>query len=211
MNSLYFEEYANLLERAFSFAYKKNYSWEALQRKISYSPFFQALELPGNQGAPIIGEEELLRSLFPDLTIDLEDLPVYSPCRWAAESYLHILIHSGLSFEAIFLHLPISRMLSYFPLYHEMDASALLNEFDRLKDVHTVFALLVEKYAYSLTEVAKQTGIPYPTLDSWKKGKRDIRKGAVENIQKLASFFHVRIETIAQLPKSNPSSHERMD
>ena len=199
MNSLYFEEYANLLERVFSFAYEKKYSLEAVERRISYSPFFQALEIEGNPRVPIISEGDLLHSLFLDLPTDSDHLPVYRQCTWAAEGYLHILMHCGLPFEAIFLYIPIEKMYSYFPLYHEMDVSELLHEFDRLREKRSVFAILLAKYRYSLAEVSEKTGIPYQTLDSWKKGKRDIAKGAVDNVLKLASFFHVRIETIAQL------------
>ena len=89
-------------------------------------------------------------------------------------------------------------MYEYFPLYHEMDFSHIIKEFKRLFSERSAFGVLIDKYHYSLTDIAKQTGISYDMLSSLKQRRRDIKKASVEVVVKLAQVFNVRIETIAE-------------
>ena len=89
-------------------------------------------------------------------------------------------------------------MYEYFPLYHEMDFSHIIKEFKRLFEEKSALGLLIEKYHYSLTDIAKQTGISYDLLSSLKQRRRDIKKTSVEVVARLSRIFNVRIETIAE-------------
>ena len=196
MNSNYLYDYINLLERILSFGYKMHYSSNAIERAVSYSSFFQKIE---NNESPLINDSLLLKSLFQEYDIIPSDIPVYNECLWAAEGYLRIQNASKLTFEAIFLYIPINKMYDLFPLYHEMDFSHLVNEFTSLYEKKSVFSLLLDKYNYSVSTVSEKTGISYETLYSLKQRRRDIKKISVEMAKKLASYFHVRLETIAEI------------
>lgn len=196
MNSNYLYDYVNLLERVFSFGYKTNYSTSAIERAISYSSFFQKIE---KNESPIINDSLLLTALFQENSINLEAIPVYNQCLWAAEAYLRIQNECHLSFEAIFIYIPINKMYDYFPLYHEMDFSHIVKEFLSLYEKKSVFSLLLEKYNFALNNVSNDIGISYETLYSLKQRRRDIKKISVETGKAIADYFNVRLETLAEI------------
>lgn len=199
MNERYLYEYVNLFERVLSVAYEQKYSPAALEKRIAYSSYFQAIEEDKDTFAPVIAEKDLIKSVFPEINVDLENVLQYNQCVWAAESYLRIQGKTGLTFEAIFLYLPIQRMYLCFGLYHEMDFSQIVNHFEELYAEKSILTLLLKRYRYPLTLVAEQTKIPYATLSSLKKRKRDIKKASVEMVASLARFLHVRIETLSEI------------
>ena len=196
MNSNYLYDYVNLLERVFSFGYKTNYSTSAIERAISYSSFFQKIE---KNESPIINDSLLLTALFQENSINLEVIPVYNQCLWAAEAYLRIQNECHLSFEAIFIYITINKMYDYFPLYHEMDFSHIVKEFLSLYEKKSVFSLLLEKYNFALNNVSNDIGISYETLYSLKQRRRDIKKISVETGKAIADYFNVRLETLAEI------------
>ena len=199
MNSQYLYEYANVLERVLSVGYECNYSTPAIERLISYSSYFQGIENDGDGFAPITTEAALIHSFFPDFKTDLMKVASYNQCLWAAEGFLRIQGETGLTFECIFLYLPINKMYEYFPLYHEMDFSHIIEEFKRLFDERSALGLLIEKYHYSLTDVAKRIGASYDMLSSLKQRRRDIKKASVEVVARLSRVFKVRMETISEI------------
>ena len=198
MNTNYLYEYIDLLERVLSTAYKYSYSTGALEKNISESPFFQTLESNDYQN-PIIDEETLIKEVFPEIEVDLDSAPIYNQCLWAAESYLRIQDETKFTFELIFLYIPIKEMYRCFDLYHEMDFSQIIDEFKRRYEEKSVFAILLDKYKFSLKDINIVTGISYETLASLKQRKRNIKKVNVETIIKIARFFRVRIETISEV------------
>ena len=198
MNTNYLYDYVTLLERALSFAYKNNYSLDALQRNISYSDTFLSIENNKNDLGPVINDKSLIKSLFPDVDSSLEDVPEYNQCLWAAESYLRIQNASSLTFEAIFLYIPIKAMYDYFPVYHEMDFSQIINRFFELYNSQSVLSLLLRKYGYSVKKVSEMVSIPYDTLQSLKSRRRNITKISVDAALSLSRLFNVRIETITE-------------
>ena len=198
MNTNYLYDYVTLLERALSFAYKNKYSLDALQRNISYSDTFLFIENNKNDLGPVINDKSLIKSLFPDVDSSLEDVPEYNQCLWAAESYLRIQNASSLTFEAIFLYIPIKAMYDYFPVYHEMDFSQIINRFFELYNSQSVLSLLLRKYGYSVKKVSEMVNIPYDTLQSLKSRRRNIAKISVDAALSLSRLFNVRIETITE-------------
>lgn len=200
MNNYYFYEYAHLLERILSTAYKYQYSLAMVEKEISYSPYFQALEK--SQKDVIINEESLLKDIFKE-DINSKEVPTYKECSWASEAYLYIQKETKLTFECIFLYIPINKMYDYFPLYHEMDFSVFLLEFSRLYILHSAFSILLKKNNYSLKYISELINVPYDTLVSYKQRKRDICKMNAGTAILLASSLHVRLETLLELKFNN--------
>lgn len=199
MNSDHLYEYVDLLERVLSYGYNFNYSTKAIERLISYSSFFQSLE-NNYKKDPIISEKNLLTSIYPELEdVYFFRVDVFNQTLWASESYLRILNETKLTFECIFLYLPINMMYKYFDIYHEMDFSQIIKEFYRLYDSRSVIDILCENYGYSLKDVSNKTGIPYNSLLSLKLRKRDIKNTNVSDVYLLSRLFNVRIETIAEI------------
>ena len=199
MNSTYLYDYTNLFERVLSVGYCLCYCTSAIERAISYSSFFQKVENDKDTFAPIIVDSLLVKEIFPEYDVDLLTTPIYNQCLWAAEAYLRIQGESHLTFETIFLYLPIGKMYDLFSVYHEMDFSQIVQYFMSLTEKKTVFALLLDKFKYSIKDISETTNIPYATLFSLKQGHRDMKKTSIEVVNKLATLLRVRLETLAEL------------
>ena len=147
----------------------------------------------------IIDEFSLTKEIYPELNINFSDIPTYNQCTWAAEAYIRIQNECHFTFELIFLYIPITKMYEYFPLYHEMDFSQIINEFRRLYSEKSVITLLLEKYSTSVQSISNYSDIPYATLYSLKQRRRDIKKLNIESVYKLSRYLDARIETISEL------------
>lgn len=198
MNDTYFDEIVGVLEQVLSYAYAKDFSLDLVEKEISKSSFFQLVEKRKDNIIPFVDEIKLISKIFGETPNDLAKIPTYRECAWAAESYCHIQKETRLTFEAIFLYIPIDKMYEYFPLYHEMDFFHIVNEFSRLFFKTSVLSLLIDKRNISIKYIAKETGISYASIFSYKKRRRDIKKMSAEAACILANIFDVRIETILE-------------
>lgn len=199
MNSNYFYEYVNLLERVFSYAHQNLYSHGMVEKKIAYCAFFQKIERYTDGFAPIIEEVALIKNIFDEDNPNIIDIPSFKECMWAAESYLHIQQETRLTFEAIFLYMPIKKMYEYYPLFHEMDFSQIVDEFNDLYKNESVFSLLISRFNYSLKYIAEKANVSYESLFSYKQRRRDIQKISADSACVLASLLKARIETLIEL------------
>lgn len=206
MNNQFLYEYSENLEKIFEIALQEKYSLLALEREIAYSSYFQKIETDVDNTPPIIEEQVLVNKIFSDIKLKSYDAPRLTECMWAAEAYLRIQGETRLTFEAIFLWLPIKKMFELFPLYHEMDFSQIIQEFMIRQMEKSIFAILLWKFGYSVREVEEKTGIPYETLYSLKRRRRDIKKVNVEVVSALAKLFRVRIDTIAEIEQYKPEN-----
>ena len=199
MNNNYLSEYIDLFERLLSTAYLKNYSSRMVERVISYSSFFQRIEKEHDGYASIIDDTSLVRTLYEDSSIDLMEVPSFNQCAWAAESYIRIQEETHLTFEAIFLYIPIDKMYTYFVLYHEMDFSQIVDEFKSRLEANSVLDVLLSQHDISLKDIAEELGISYETLYSYKQRRRDIKKMPADLAYSLANILKVRLETLLEL------------
>ena len=198
MNNYYLSEHITLLERVFSFAYQHKYALKVVEKEVSYSSFFQLIEKRDYFSA-FIDDGSLIKNIFHVSNFDLMQTPTYNQCLWAAEAYLRIQEKTKLTFEAIFLYIPIAKMYDYFPLFHEMDFIQIINEFERLYNEKSTFDILISSYNYSLKYVSEVANLPYDSLYSYKTRRRDIKKISAESAVLLANLFNVRIETLLEL------------
>jgi hypothetical protein len=199
MNVNYIYEYASLLERVLSTAYKYKMSLKEIERRISYNYFFQLLESDDGYLSPIIEEEKLINQLFPEIKIDLNEVPNFDECLWMAEAYLRIQLNTGLTFESIFLYVPIVEMHEYYSIYHECDFNQIIDLFNEKYNKVSVLALLIDRFNYQISDISLESNISHNTLYSLKQRRRDIKKVNVELILKLARMFKVRVETISEI------------
>ncbi len=199
MNSYYIFEYTDLLARILSIGYLKQYTTSSIERCISYSSYFQQIEKDNHSFAPLTTDISLVKSVFPDLNDDFRKMPIYVQCLWAAEAYLRIQGQTQLTFECIFLYLPIKNIYEYFPVYHEMGFTRIVERFNELYSIQSALSIIIDKYGYSLEDISKKTGISYNTLYSLKSRRRDISKINVETALKLSTFLHIRMETICEI------------
>lgn len=92
-------EYTNVLERIFSVAYKYGYTTSMVEKEISSSRYFQAIEKEDRGRSPIEVDKVIVQSIFNNPSIVLDDVPTYNQCLWAAESYLRIQNETGMTLK----------------------------------------------------------------------------------------------------------------
>ncbi len=198
MNIRFIYEYANLIERALSFGYKYSFTFDYIEKSLANNLYVQNIE-KDNLVLPPKVDSDFIDEIYENSNHDKEDVPVYAECLWAAEAYLRIQSRTKLTFEAIFLILPLSQMYNYFPIYHEMDFEIIISVFLEEFRKKSVFASFLNRYKVSLKEISKYTRICYSTLVSLKSRKRDIKKLNVETTYKIANLLNIRIESLAEL------------
>ena len=199
MNEYYLYEYSNLLERILSYGIYTKVTEDHLEKMIARSSFFQSIEKSNEGSSPITNDISLIKGLFPNSKINMVDVPTYTMSLWASESYIRIQNHTKLSFEAIFLYMPLEDMYRYFHIYHEMDFSQIIDLFLEKQKEKSILEILCERFGYKTKDVARITQIPYDTVQSLKLRRRNFLKTNVEIAYKLASLFKVRIETITEI------------
>ena len=199
MRTNYLYDYVSSMERILSSAYKLKYSLDAVEKYISNSAYFKNVEKDKYYFTPVMNDDFLVESLFGYIHVDLSQVPVYSQTSWASEAYIRIQENTHLTFEAIFLYIPIKEMYDLYPVYHEMDFLHLIDLFKKRFKEKSVLELLLNKYKISLSVLSKQLNISYSTLFSLKKRRRDIQTANLNIVVKLANQFKVRIETIGEI------------
>ena len=198
MNSQFIYEYIDKLERVLSFAIHNKISFDYIQKAVSYSSYFQKIEKSIEGYSPFIDDDTLIKSLFPEIKKEITGTPIYNECLWASEAYMRIQKESGLTFEAIFIYFPLKDMYMCFPIYHEMDFSHIVAEFCKRMKKQSVLSLLAKQNGYSFEYISEKTHIPYETLISLNKRRRDISKTSVSNVLALSELFNVRVETMSE-------------
>lgn len=199
MNCIYLEEYTEKFGRILSIGYKLKISPFFIERSISYSKYFKAIEYDNFKIPPFPSDNELIKEIYVGINKDFDEIPNYRECYWAAESYLRIQGVTQLPFECIFLYIPLEKMYKYFNLYHEIDFVHIIEEFNRLYQQNSTIDILTKTYKYQLKEISEITNVSYNTLLSIKDRRRDIKKLNVEAVSKLAKIFNVQIETLAEI------------
>lgn len=194
----YLHDYIILLERVLSFGYKNGYSSSFIERSISYYSYFLKVEDDKRGLPPIAYDETLIEDIYSVNKPNMFGVPMYSQCTWAAEAYLRIQGETKLTFESIFLYIPIDEMYLLYVIYHEMDFSQIVKEFKERFEKKSVLAKLSEKCRLSLSELSEKIGISQNTLLSLSSRRRSIGKTNFETVFKIAKLFDVRLETITE-------------
>lgn len=198
MDYKFLYSYLYYFERVLSVARSRNYSLLAVEKYISNSSYFQAIEDDVNNSSPVTTDVDLINSIFIDIKVDLTKVPHYNKCLWAAEAYLRIQAETCFTFETIFLYIPIKKMYEYFILYHEMDYSKIISLFWELYKKESVLSLLIKQYNFSLIYISTETGFSYSTLSALKTRQRKIGSLNVHDLLKLSKLLHVRAETLSE-------------
>ena len=191
--------YIDVVERVLAFAYVRQIYLKHVEHQISYSSFFQGLEKDNYVNNRYLIGEELTFELFPEVIHDFSDVPSFIQSTWVSQVLLQLQAYSKLTFEAIFIYMSLETIYDCFHLYHEMDFSQMNKRFDEERKKSSILGRLLKQRKVRMTKLSKIIGISYITLTSLKSGKLDIKKASFETVYKLASYFHVRPETIAEM------------
>lgn len=188
----YLDTFANVL----SYGHKLGYSFDVLEKRISKHRKFLAIELDNNSPDLYLDRSVVLNELFFDSPEEVDELIRYNECEWAADMYLHLQAETGLTFELLFLYIPLEKAYEMFPIYHEMDFTQSVDYFFEIFNKVTPFELLMKKKAISGKQISEITNISYSTIMSIKNKHRDIKNLNSLSLLKLRILFNVRTETL---------------
>ena len=190
------DEIINTLAIVLSIGHAYKYSEEAIMKRIAYSLYFSCIEKNKDDPILYVDEQSLISSIYYDANIASYDSILYNQSLWLSELYVRIQRQTNMTFEGIFLYLPLSKGYRMFPLYHEMDFSQGVDYFLSLLHNQSILSLIMKKKALSIDEVAKASGLSYVMISSLKQRKKDISKVAASNLLAMASYLGVKTETL---------------
>ena len=170
----------------------------AIQNKVNFYSFTYQLER--SKLAYKIEEDkydEYLNKDIVDIFFDITYFQVktdtsygiYNDAYWCGYEYFELHKKNHKPFSFIFLKLPLEKMLSLYPVYHEMDFSNLEEYFNSIDRNKTILRALCEQRKCSLTELSLKTGISKATLSKYNASDDALYKGSLEIIYKIAKYF----------------------
>lgn len=123
---------------------------------------------------------------------------IYNDAYWCGYSYFELQQRLKKPFSYLFLKLPLSKMMDIYPIFHEMDFSALLEFFEKEKDKKTILRALCEQRRCSLSKVSASTGINQATLSKYNADDEALLKGSFQNVYKISKYFNAPVSLFSR-------------
>ena len=179
----------------------------AIQNEINFLAFTSSLER--SVFANLIEEDVYddyfntpLTRIFFDITkMHIEKVAsfgIYNDAYWCGYSYFELQQRLKKPFSYLFLKLPLSKMMDIYPIFHEMDFSALLEFFEKEKDKKTILRALCEQKRCSLSKVSAATGINQATLSKYNADDEALLKGSFQNVYKISKYFNAPVSLFSR-------------
>ena len=187
----YIETLCYLLERATS----EGYSVNVIEKSIAYSTMINELEKSNITLMAFSSIEKNYKDIFPYKDNYHFVSNIYGIYGWIAECYIRLFLKFQITFETLFIVLPINDMLGIYPLYHEMSFSHIDDLF-RDRVTYSYLDCIMKYKNISNNDLSGMTGIPFSTINALRYGKRDIGKLESQALLKLSQALAVKMESL---------------
>ena len=114
-----------------------------------------------------------------------------NPVFWAGIQYINIFLTKKIPLRQIFVLCPLEEMVAHYKIYHEMNETALIEEFMNNEYKRSILSLLIKERKTTFTKLAYLTGINLNTLKSYARCNEMLFKASSNNIHKLMDYFDV--------------------
>lgn len=182
----------------FEYGLKNNYSFKSIQERISYSDMFKQLE---DSDYYFLYDRTLKKEIELIYSTDIEDediKDISSKMLWLGEAYTRLFFKFHKSIFYIFLYIPLEKMVSYYPIYHEMDWNQLYDSFTKEIESVTLLRKLLNEYHISLAALSTLTGIGEPTLKRYVKDDNNLYHASYSFIYSIAVAFKINSNVLIQ-------------
>ena len=128
-----------------------------------------------------------------------------SPEYWAGWALAEYQWYTGKRFLDIFRKIPLSQIISMYPIYHEMDISQFITYMDSTYDAvisDTRLKQLREIHDMSQTELAKSSGVKLRSIQMYEQRVNDIDKAQAQTLYKLARALYCNVEDLLENPST---------
>lgn len=210
-NELYLNDAITSLANAFDYAIntcKQAPDWFAkLFTQSELSTLFE-------RGNPAIisgksGEElakSVLKAAYPDKTFPPH---AYSDGRtpeyWAGWALAQYQWTTAKRFKDIFARIPLSEIISMYPVFHEMDITRFIDSMERkYNEIRTETKLkkIRENRQLSQSELAKLSRVSLRSIQLYEQRVNDIDKAQVQTLYKLSCALGCNIEDLLESPEA---------
>ena len=189
------EKYSNTLSYLIARGIEEKYSFSYIEKKISYSEMALELERSNVTTIAFSSMERIYNLIFmPDKNDDFH-LDIYGIYGWVGMTYMHLFLSLKVTFELLFILLPIEKIIEMYHLYHEMSFSQVLDYVKSLVE-HSYLDVVMRDRKMSSNELSKMTSIPFATINALRYGKRDINKIEALKLLKISQALNVKIESL---------------
>ena len=124
-----------------------------------------------------------------------------SPEYWAGWALAFYQWYSSRSFMEILSAMPVSQIISLYPVYHEMDIMKFAEHMDALiKDASpaTKLKTLRQTNGLSQSELAADSDVALRQIQLFEQRQRDINNAAAVTLLKLSRSLHCRMEDLME-------------
>ncbi len=197
-----YKKLKDIFARIFVLAIHKKVNLYSFTKMLERSFFVKALEK--NTYSSIF--EDPIEDIFFSFTgIHAYDdsFGYLNDAYWAGVCYFDLFYELKKPFSYLFLKLPFKKMLDMYNVYHEMDFSSLVEEFNRLEKETTILRLLCKSKGCTLKKISENTLININTLVRYNSSDELLYKGSFQNIIKLVNYFDTPINLFVEKIDNN--------
>lgn len=126
-----------------------------------------------------------------------------SPEYWAGWALAEYQWYTGKRFKDIFEYAPLSKIVSMYSIYHEMDITQFIDTLNQLydkKDTDTKLKQIRESRGLSQAELAVESGVHLRSIQMYEQKANDIDKAQAKTLYKLSRVLGCEIEDLLENP-----------
>lgn len=126
-----------------------------------------------------------------------------SPEYWAGWALAEYQWFSGHRFTDIFERVPLSKIISMYPVYHEMDISQFIDTMEKFyydAILETKLKQIRESRGISQSELAKLSGVKLRSIQMYEQKVNDIDKAQCHTLYKLSRVLGCNMEDLLENP-----------
>lgn len=126
-----------------------------------------------------------------------------SPEYWAGWALAEYQWYTGKRFKDIFEYAPLSKIVSMYSIYHEMDITQFIDTLNQLydkKDADTKLKQIRESRGLSQAELAVESGVHLRSIQMYEQKANDIDKAQAKTLYKLSRVLGCEIEDLLENP-----------
>ena len=191
----YLTKYIDTFGYIFARSAYENYAFGYVEKVLSYSQIVNELEQSNVTTIAFTSVEKIYADLFPRHANDGFVYNPYDEYGWIGHIYVHIFLKFQITFESIFMLLPIKEALNLYHLYHEMDITQVYDVFEE-KMKPSIFAKYMKLRNISSNELSLLTGVSQATISSLRYGTRDINKFEALKLLKISSVLNIKMTSL---------------
>lgn len=155
--------------------------------------------MSGVELAKCVIDKTYANKALPSPTFSSDKSPEY----WAGWALAEYQWYTGRRFKDIFERTPLSKIISMYPLYHEMDISQFveaMNKFYAKIDCDTKLKRIRESRGLSQSELATLSGVKLRSIQMYEQKGNDIDKAQAQTLYKLSRVLGCDIEDLLEDP-----------